>query len=95
MAALSEWLLPRGTTVELNRDEYVQPGAATSGRRPTRSCNGIVDAATGTPAHDRRGDPGGGTARRHRPDDLAGRAAQMTDHAIVEPDRSSRGSGDG
>ena len=25
MSALSEWLLPRGTTVELNRDEYVQP----------------------------------------------------------------------
>ena len=26
MAALSNWLLPRGTTVELNRDEYVRPG---------------------------------------------------------------------
>ncbi|MBO0743665.1 MAG: phage portal protein [Candidatus Dormibacteraeota bacterium] len=25
MAALSEWLLPRGTSVELNRDAYVQP----------------------------------------------------------------------
>ena len=26
MAALSGWLLPRGTTVEVNRDEYVKPG---------------------------------------------------------------------
>lgn len=26
MAALSEWLLPRGTRVELNRDAYVEPG---------------------------------------------------------------------
>lgn len=25
MSALSEWLLPRGTAVELNRDEYVRP----------------------------------------------------------------------
>ena len=26
MQALSGWLLPRGTTIELNRDEYVKPG---------------------------------------------------------------------
>jgi HK97 family phage portal protein len=26
MAALSGWALPRGTTVELNRDEYIRPG---------------------------------------------------------------------
>lgn len=26
MAALSQWLLPRGTRMELNRDAYVQPG---------------------------------------------------------------------
>jgi hypothetical protein len=26
MLALSQWLVPRGTTVEVNRDEYVQPG---------------------------------------------------------------------
>jgi HK97 family phage portal protein len=26
MGALSGWLLPRGTTVEVNRDEYVKPG---------------------------------------------------------------------
>ena len=25
MAGLSQWLLPRGTTVEVNRDAYVQP----------------------------------------------------------------------
>lgn len=28
MSALSFWALPRGTTVELNRDEYVRPGPA-------------------------------------------------------------------
>lgn len=26
MAALSEWLLARGTSIELNRDEYIRPG---------------------------------------------------------------------
>ena len=26
MMALSQWLVPRGTTVEVNRDEYVRPG---------------------------------------------------------------------
>lgn len=26
MPALSNWLLPRGTTIEVNRDEYVRPG---------------------------------------------------------------------
>ena len=29
MAALSGWLLPRGTTVEVNRDEYVKPDPLT------------------------------------------------------------------
>ena len=31
MAALSGWLLPRGTGVELNRDAYVQPEPARQG----------------------------------------------------------------
>ena len=26
MKAISNWLLPRGTSVEVNRDEYVRPG---------------------------------------------------------------------
>jgi phage portal protein BeeE len=26
MAGLSEWLLPRGTTVAVNKDAYIQPG---------------------------------------------------------------------
>jgi hypothetical protein len=26
MLALSSWLLPHGTAIEVNRDEYVQPG---------------------------------------------------------------------
>jgi hypothetical protein len=29
MSALSNWLVPRGTTVELNRDEYVRPDPLT------------------------------------------------------------------
>ena len=29
MAGLSEWLLPRGTTVEVNKDAYVQPDPLT------------------------------------------------------------------
>jgi hypothetical protein len=41
MAALSGWLLPRQTRVELNRDEYVQP-ARSNGPRP-RILNAIVD----------------------------------------------------
>jgi HK97 family phage portal protein len=48
MSALSGWLLPRGTRVELNRDEYVQPGPYE--RAQTAAIlNGIVDAR-GNPA---------------------------------------------
>ena len=47
MAGLSEWLLPRGTTVELNADAYVQPEPKV--RAETAAIyNGIVDPATGT-----------------------------------------------
>ena len=43
MSALSEWLLPRGTRVELNRDEYIQPGPLE--RAQTAAIlHGIVDA---------------------------------------------------
>jgi hypothetical protein len=49
MLALSGWLLPRGTSVELNRDEYVQPGPYE--RAQTAAIlNAIVDPATGQPA---------------------------------------------
>jgi HK97 family phage portal protein len=49
MSALSGFLLPRGTRVELNRDEYVQPGPYE--RAQTAAIlNGIVDPATGQPA---------------------------------------------
>jgi HK97 family phage portal protein len=48
MSALSGWLLPRGTRVELNRDEYVQPGPYERAQT-AQILNGIVDAATGQP----------------------------------------------
>jgi HK97 family phage portal protein len=44
MSALSGWLLPRGTRVELNRDAYVQPGP--KDRAETwKILNGIADAS--------------------------------------------------
>jgi HK97 family phage portal protein len=49
MAALSGWLLPRGTRVELNRDEYVQPGPYERAQT-AQILNGLVDPATGQPA---------------------------------------------
>ena len=46
MAALSSWLLPRGTTVELNRDEYTKPELLE--RAQTWAVlHGIVDEETG------------------------------------------------
>lgn len=44
MAALSQWALPEGETVELNRDEYVQPGF---GERVTawKTLHEIVDGS--------------------------------------------------
>jgi HK97 family phage portal protein len=48
MAALSQWLLPRGTRVELNRDEYVQPGPYERAQT-AQLLNSIVDAR-GNPA---------------------------------------------
>jgi hypothetical protein len=49
MSGLSGWLLLRGTRVELNRDEYVQPGPYE--RAQTYAIlNAIVDPATGKPA---------------------------------------------
>ena len=48
MAALSGWAAPPRTRVEVNRDEYVQPGPQE--RAETyQILNGIVDAATGQP----------------------------------------------
>jgi HK97 family phage portal protein len=41
MAALSEWLLPRGTIIEINRDAYVQPEPE-SRARTAQILNGIV-----------------------------------------------------
>jgi HK97 family phage portal protein len=46
MQALSGWLLPRGTTVELNRDEYVKPGLAERAMAYQTLYN-IVDPVTG------------------------------------------------
>jgi HK97 family phage portal protein len=49
MSALSGFLLPRGTRVELNRDEYVQPGPYERAQT-AEILNRIVDPATGQPA---------------------------------------------
>jgi HK97 family phage portal protein len=48
MAALSQWALPRGTSVELNRDAYVQPEPE-SRARTAQILNGIRDPQ-GNPA---------------------------------------------
>jgi HK97 family phage portal protein len=49
MSALSGWALPRGTRVELNRDEYVQPGPLERAQT-AQILTGIVDPATGQQA---------------------------------------------
>jgi HK97 family phage portal protein len=49
MSALSEWLLPRQTRVELNRDEYVQPGPLERAQT-AQILHGIVDPVTQQPA---------------------------------------------
>ena len=48
MAALSGWLLPRGTTVEVNKDSYIQPGPYERAQT-AEIYNRIVDPATGQP----------------------------------------------
>jgi HK97 family phage portal protein len=48
MSALSGWALPRGTRVELNRDEYVQPGPLERAQT-AQILNSIVDPVTGQP----------------------------------------------
>jgi HK97 family phage portal protein len=48
MAGLSEWLLPRGTTVEVNKDAYVQPEPKTRAET-AQILNSIRDDETGTP----------------------------------------------
>ena len=45
---VSEWLLPRGTTVEVNSDAYVQPEPLVRAQT-AEIYNRIVDAATGQP----------------------------------------------
>jgi HK97 family phage portal protein len=49
MSALSGWLLPRGTRVELNRDEFVQPEPLERAQT-AQILAGIVDPVTGRPA---------------------------------------------
>lgn len=49
MTALSEWALPRGTSVELNSDFYVQPEALERAQIAA-TLNGLVDPATGQQA---------------------------------------------
>jgi hypothetical protein len=49
MSALSEWLLPRGTLIELNKDSYVQPEPLQRAQT-YQILNAIVDPVTGKPA---------------------------------------------
>jgi hypothetical protein len=49
MSALSGWLLPRGTRVELNRDSYVEP-APLIRAQTAQILNSIVDPVTGQQA---------------------------------------------
>lgn len=49
MGAMSNWLLPRGTRVELNRDAYIEPEPLQRAQT-AQILNSIVDPATGQPA---------------------------------------------
>jgi len=49
MSALSQWLLPRGTRVELNRDEYIQPEPLQRAQT-AQILHGITDPVTGQQA---------------------------------------------
>ena len=46
MRAMSAWVLPRGTRVELNRDAYVQPDPVERANMYA-TLHGIVDEKTG------------------------------------------------
>jgi phage portal protein BeeE len=48
MPALSAWLTPRGTSIELNRDEYVRPGPLERAQT-WEILNRIVNPTTGEP----------------------------------------------
>ena len=71
MAGLSEWLLPRGTTVEVNKDAYVQPEPLVRAQT-AEIYNRIVDPPPGKPVLERRRDPRGRTARRPNRHDRGG-----------------------
>jgi HK97 family phage portal protein len=49
MAALSQWLLPRGTRVEVNRDAYIQPEPYQRAQT-AQILNGLVDPVSGQQA---------------------------------------------
>jgi hypothetical protein len=49
MSALSQWALPRGTRVELNRDDYVAPEPLERAQT-AQILNSIIDPATGQSA---------------------------------------------
>jgi len=49
MSALSQWLLPRGTSVEVNRDAYIQPEPYQRAQT-AEILNRIVDPVSGQPA---------------------------------------------
>ena len=81
MAALSGWLVPRGTRVEVNRDAYVQPEPLV--RAQTAQIYNAIRDEDRHPGHGGRGDPGRGTTEHSN---AARRAVRMT--TIVEPTRA-------
>ena len=83
MNGLSEWLLPRGTTVELNSDKYVRPEPLQ--RAQTAQILNSIKDADGNPVMIGRADPGGRAARHS-----AGRADRMTEPAAERLSQAMR-----
>ena len=81
-AALSAWLTPRGTRLEVNRDEYVQPAplrAGTDRRNPEPHPRRVRE-----PGHHRRPNPARRTVLQLLPGGPIRRGAQMTDTDTVD-----------
>ena len=84
MQAVSNWLLPRGTTVEVNRDEYIRPGPLERAQTDQILFN-IQDPVSGGRAKELAEIRGAGTVRPVRPvaDTHPGGAAMTRDPVPV------------
>ena len=54
MSALSYWALPRGTTIELNRDAYIEPPPSSAPRPRRSSTRSLIPSPTSPPSPSRR-----------------------------------------